>query len=291
MGVACHSDILTTGALDLDWVYATGSRTLTTFTRKPCNQQACMKALAASSLRAERKEVSHTWMQPDIRITIQRARTQEYAIFSKHHYKSHSINRGCRCFVAHMRIVNDPGSLKELVGFVGAISNCDAKPFPECPPMYRESRTVTLPDFQGLGIGSRLSDAVGELLIRQGSTWKSKTAHPKFGRYREPSPLWGPVKGNGHIQEKPIIWDGTNVEEAKKLKELWVPKKYYNHMYRSSMFSEEARAYMNKRIIIVGPTSNMVPVIDTRILEYLRKKTTPPAPQQEMPSTSFMQCG
>ena len=57
-------------------------------------------------------------------------------------------------------------------------------PIPNC---YREHRTVVLPDFQGMGIGSRLSEAVAQVFVDAGGRFFSKTAHPAFGEYRNAS--------------------------------------------------------------------------------------------------------
>ena len=43
----------------------------------------------------------------------------------------------------------------------------------------REHRTVILPDFQGLGFGSRVSDGMAELLALHNKRYQSKTAHPR----------------------------------------------------------------------------------------------------------------
>ena len=66
------------------------------------------------------------------------------------------------------------------------------------PPLYegdrrknwREARTVILPDFQGLGLGTRLSDAVADIHIEKGVRYYSKTSHIRMGEYRQKSPLW-----------------------------------------------------------------------------------------------------
>jgi len=56
--------------------------------------------------------------------------------------------------------------------------------------VIREHRTVVLPDYQGLGIGPRISDAVAQIHINEGKRYFSRTAHPRFGGYRDESPLW-----------------------------------------------------------------------------------------------------
>ncbi len=55
----------------------------------------------------------------------------------------------------------------------------------------RGHRTVVLPDFQGLGIGARISDWVGERVVTQlGNRYYSRTSHPRPAAYRDASPHW-----------------------------------------------------------------------------------------------------
>jgi GNAT superfamily N-acetyltransferase len=51
----------------------------------------------------------------------------------------------------------------EVVGFVGSL----IQPGAYTKDTWRESRTVVLPDMQGLGLGPRLSDAVASLFFQQ----------------------------------------------------------------------------------------------------------------------------
>lgn len=64
---------------------------------------------------------------------------------------------------------------------------------------FREHRIVVLPDFQGLGIGARLSDWLGEYMIANGNRFFSKTSHPRFGAYREASPNWRATSSNRKV--------------------------------------------------------------------------------------------
>jgi GNAT superfamily N-acetyltransferase len=54
---------------------------------------------------------------------------------------------------------------------------------------WRGCRTVILPDFQGLGIGVRFSDAIADIHIEDGYRYFSKTAHMRMGEYRQHSPI------------------------------------------------------------------------------------------------------
>jgi GNAT superfamily N-acetyltransferase len=61
---------------------------------------------------------------------------------------------------------------------------------------WRGHRTVILPEFQGMGIGTAFSDAIAEMYVSKGMRYFSKTAHPSFGEHREKSPLWRATSTN-----------------------------------------------------------------------------------------------
>ena len=67
-----------------------------------------------------------------------------------------------------------------------------------------------LPDFQGLGLGVRISDAVAEIFKSSGHRYFSKTAHPRMGEYRNNSSLWKPTTKNG-MSRQDYKRDGTKV--------------------------------------------------------------------------------
>lgn len=56
--------------------------------------------------------------------------------------------------------------------------------------VYRESRIVILPDYQGVGIGAKLSAYVAALYERQGKRYRSTTSHPGFIAHRNKSKIW-----------------------------------------------------------------------------------------------------
>lgn len=65
---------------------------------------------------------------------------------------------------------------------------------------WREHRTVVIPQYQGLGLGVRVSDwtahYVSAILTDGQGRYFSKTVHPRMGEYRENSPLWKPTSKN-----------------------------------------------------------------------------------------------
>jgi hypothetical protein len=66
------------------------------------------------------------------------------------------------------------------VAFAGIL----AFPHPIVKKGWRESRTVVLPDFQGLSIGVKLSDYIGSVFKANECRFFSKTAHPAMINYR-----------------------------------------------------------------------------------------------------------
>jgi energy-coupling factor transporter ATP-binding protein EcfA2 len=122
--------------------------------------------------------------RPQIKLEIVPCSADAWAIFSKHHYLSHKLNKAGRCW---MVIWNDTP-----VGFASAL----AHPSGTVKNAWREHRTVVLPDYQGLGLGVRISDAIAQMFIDKGCRYFSKTSHPRMGGYREMSPLWKPTSKN-----------------------------------------------------------------------------------------------
>jgi len=75
-----------------------------------------------------------------------------------------------------------------------------ALPFPHpLRPGWREHRTVCLPDFQGVGIGSAMSDFVASFYVATGKPYFSRTSHPAMIRHRLNSPLWRMLRKPGMV--------------------------------------------------------------------------------------------
>ena len=153
---SCHYDII--DWLEPDWVYDTSVRQF------------------MPSRGSERR--------PKIPLEIVPCSREAWAAFKDHHYLDGNLNKSSRTWVAIWE--------NHLVGFVAALSFPNA----HIKNAWREHRTVVLPDFQGLGIGTRLSDAVAEMFVADGCRYFSKTSHPRMGEYRESSPLWRPTSKN-----------------------------------------------------------------------------------------------
>lgn len=134
---------------------------------------------------------------------------ESWPMFSHHHYLDGNINKSSRCWVAYWDGVP--------VGFTSVI----AFPNGHFKNGWREHRTVVLPDYQGLGIGVRISDAVAEITINSGGRLFSKTAHPRMGEYREHSAKWKPTtknkqKRNDYFHDRKTKEDGYRERHANR---------------------------------------------------------------------------
>lgn len=117
--------------------------------------------------------------RPKIELEIVPCDRAVWPIFAPHHYLSAKIGSSAHCWSAWWG--------DTLVGFSCTI------PFPHgsIKNARREHRTVILPDFQGLGLGVRLSDAIAQHTVEDlGHRYYSKTAHPRMGEYRDRHPHW-----------------------------------------------------------------------------------------------------
>ena len=61
---------------------------------------------------------------------------------------------------------------------------------------------MILPDYQGMGFGTRMSNAVAQMFLDEGYRYFSKTAHIRMGEYRQHSDLWRPTATNLKSREK-----------------------------------------------------------------------------------------
>lgn len=143
--------------------------------------------------------------RPSIELEILPCGSEAWSMFSQHHYLDQKLNKASRCWIATWE--------ENPVGFVSALSY----PSGTTKNAWREHRTVVLPDYQGLGIGVRISDAVALLFVKQGKRYFSKTAHPRMGEYRNQSPLWRPTSKNMKARPDYLKSGGTKEEAYKHL--------------------------------------------------------------------------
>ena len=122
-----------------------------------------------------------TWRRlrrrPSLALYVLRVSTSAWPLFAPHHYLSHALAKSAVCFLASWR--DHPVAFSAWLPFVGA-----------GPKTRREHRTVTLPDYQGVGIGNALSDLIASLWAGLGYRAISTTTHPAMIRARQRSSNW-----------------------------------------------------------------------------------------------------
>jgi GNAT superfamily N-acetyltransferase len=136
--------------------------------------------------------------RPELVLTIKGTSPEMWRYFSKYHYLDTSMSRSVHCYVL---LLGD-----KPIGFHAAIHSTNR----DIHSYWRGHRTVILPEFQGMGIGTRFSDTIAEMYVSRGMRYFSKTAHPSFGEHRERSPLWRATSTNRKSRKGSyLLKDGT----------------------------------------------------------------------------------
>lgn len=187
----CHKDVLQW--LDFDFAYDTDLK----------------QWIDRGSLRQDR----------EITLEIESCDTKKvWEVFRKHHYLSGKINKSANSFVAY--IDSKPVAMTSVIPM----------PSGTLKDAWRGHRTVVLPEFQGMGIGTAISDAVADMVISSGARFFSKTAHPAMGEHREKSSKWKPTSKNkksrkDYDAKRDREWTNGNYKETHKLRVC------YSHEY------------------------------------------------------------
>jgi len=170
---SCHRDII--DWLDPEWVYDTDLQKLD-----------------------NRRSLLRLGTRPKLALTIRSTTPDYWRYFSKYHYLDTRMSRSVHCYVL---LLGD-----KPIGFHAAIHSTNR----DIHSYWRGHRTVILPEFQGMGIGTAFSDAIAEIYVSRGLRYFSKTAHPSFGEHRENSPLWRATSTNKKSRKGSyLLKDGT----------------------------------------------------------------------------------
>ena len=121
--------------------------------------------------------------RPEIKLEIAPVHRSAWLLFRHHHYLSGFISPVAKCFAAFIG--------EEPVAFSAWIHRITKQ---RRDGDRREHRTVVLPDYQGVGIGNRLSEFCASIFKGVGGRAFSTTSHPAMIRYRSASPRWHRVR-------------------------------------------------------------------------------------------------
>lgn len=153
----CHYDVI--DWLSPDWIY------------DPSKQR-----FARGSLRR----------RPELQLTIGPIDRSAWCVFAPYHYMSADLHKSAQCWAAWVE--------QQLAGFIGILyrplSSGLRGPRRMNKPIYGVSRQVTLPDWQGIGIGAILADTVASIYAAMGYFVHHYPAHPAWIRHFDRSPSW-----------------------------------------------------------------------------------------------------
>jgi GNAT superfamily N-acetyltransferase len=125
---------------------------------------------------------------PPLEFKIHKISASLWPIFRRHHYLSADINHSAVCFGGW---IDD-----ELVAFSSYLH----LPHWKVRNIKLGHRLVVLPDYQGLGIGGRFDDWLGEYLYERGFQYHNVVAHPAMVAYYRASPRWKQLRTPGRDQ-------------------------------------------------------------------------------------------
>lgn len=126
------------------------------------------------------------------KLSTPQEKREAWNIFKQHHYLTHEFNVAGDCYVGYWE------------GTIVCFYSVLRYPSGSVKNAYRGSRLVVLPDFQGMGIGTRFSEVVAEYYIKNGFRFFAKTANRKLGKYRDASPKWKGTSKN-HKRRKDVF--------------------------------------------------------------------------------------
>ncbi len=129
--------------------------------------------------------------RPSIELEIHRCKLAAWQLFKRHHYLSGSLAPGARCYLTTWEGV--------------PVNFCATLPVIAKKNHRRFTRIVTLPDYQGIGIGMRAVAAVAALHRAEGHRINVTSSHPALIQHCQRSPLWKTVnvKKFGRRQRNP----------------------------------------------------------------------------------------
>jgi len=123
--------------------------------------------------------------RPKIELQVSRVEHETWDFFKKHHYLTEAVNKGSKFFLFEWN--EKPVGIIVVLSSPGA-SRANAVSF---------SRTVVMPDYQGMGIGQRICDFTASILKQDGRRIYTRTINPALGIYRSKSSSWKATGTNG----------------------------------------------------------------------------------------------
>jgi ABC-type lipoprotein export system ATPase subunit/GNAT superfamily N-acetyltransferase len=133
---------------------------------------------------------SFTWRalqrRPAVDVELRRVDYDVWHVFAPFHYLTADLHRAAKCFALH--VAGRPVSFAAVLPF----------PHPRVRDIMRISRHVTLPDWQGIGLGMALVERLGGAYAALGKRLRHYPAHRALIRSLQRGP-WRQVKNAGEF--------------------------------------------------------------------------------------------
>jgi len=128
--------------------------------------------------------------RPQVKLEIIWAKYEAWHLFARHHYLTADLNKSAQIYVG---LINDqPAVLTAILPLINAnVKNA-----------RRISRTVVLPDYQGIGIGGKFVNAVCAGLQAQGLSTYTTTSHPARVRALNKSKEWEMIREPSRVAQR-----------------------------------------------------------------------------------------
>lgn len=106
------------------------------------------------------------YKRPEILLEISECNRNYWKLFRKYHYLDANIHNGSKCYLATVN--GEPAAFLAMLSF----------PHPKVRNFRRVHRLVVLPDYQGIGIGTKLINFIGRLYKEKGYRYIITTSAP-----------------------------------------------------------------------------------------------------------------
>lgn len=128
--------------------------------------------------------------RPQVKVEIIWAKYEAWHLFARHHYLTADLNKSAQIYVG---LINDqPAVLTAILPLINAnVKNA-----------RRISRTVVLPDYQGIGIGGKFVNAICAGLQAQGLSTYTTTSHPARVRALNKSKEWEMIREPSRVAQR-----------------------------------------------------------------------------------------
>ena len=127
--------------------------------------------------------------RPKIELQVSRVEPKTWNFFKKHHYLTEDLNKSAKCFLFEFN--NHPIAICCVLN----------TPRNNNPNGVSISRIVVSPDYQGLGLGSKICNFIGGIFLNNNNDLYIKTVNPALGEYFNNNDNW---IGTSHNMKKRI---------------------------------------------------------------------------------------